>query len=80
MTVSMKQFLPDGFKARAKDAAKKILDLHSDLKGKTEIEAKFEYVKLARSLPTFGVHFFVVRVSKLTSTSRFTVFMRMSHK
>ena len=59
----MKQFLPDGFKARAKDAAKKILDLHNDLKGKTEIEAKYEYVKLARSLPTFGVHFFVVRVS-----------------
>ena len=59
----MKQFLPDGFKARAKDAAQKILDLHSDLKGKSEIEAKYEYVKLARSLPTFGVHFFVVRIS-----------------
>ena len=59
----MKQFLPDGFKARAKDAAQKILDLHSNLKGKSEIQAKYEYVKLARSLPTFGVHFFVVRVS-----------------
>ena len=61
----MKQFLPDGFKARAKDVAKKILDLHNDLRGKTEIEAKYEYVKLARSLPTFGVHFFVVRVSNI---------------
>ena len=60
----MKQFLPDGFKARAKDAAQKILDLHSNLKGKSEIVAKYEYVKLARSLPTFGVHFFVVRVSR----------------
>ena len=61
--ISMKQFLPDGFKPRAKEAAKKILDLHSDLKGKSEIEAKYEYVQLARNLPTFGVHFFVVRVS-----------------
>ena len=59
----MKQFLPDEFKSRASDAAKKILELHKGLKGKTEVEAKFDYVKLARSLPTFGVHFFVVRVS-----------------
>ena len=67
----MKQFLPDGFKARAKDAAQKILDLHSNLKGKSEIQAKYEFVKLARSLPTFGVHFFVVRVSNKFPISGF---------
>lgn len=28
----------------------------------TEIEAKVKYVKLARSLPTYGVSFFLVKV------------------
>ena len=56
---SMKQVLPDGY---SDYSSQEILDLHSDLKGKTDLEAKYQYVKLARSLPTFGVHFFVVRV------------------
>lgn len=56
----MKQVLPDGY---SDYSPQEILDLHSDLKGKTDLEAKYQYVKLARSLPTFGVHFFVVRVS-----------------
>ena len=56
----MKQLLPDGYRTYN---CQEIFDLHSDLEGKSEIEAKYEYVKLARSLPTFGVHFFVVRVS-----------------
>ena len=56
---SMKQVLPDGY---SDFSSQEILDLHSDLKGKTDVEAKYQYVKLARSLPTFGVHFFVVRV------------------
>ena len=31
-------------------------------KGLSEIDAIFEYVKLARGLDTFGIHFFLVRV------------------
>ena len=60
---SMERFLPDSFKAKAVGSAKKILEIHKKLINKTEIEAKFEYVKMARELRTFGVHFFLVRVS-----------------
>jgi hypothetical protein len=28
----------------------------------SEVDAKVKYVKLARGLPTFGVHFFLVKV------------------
>ena len=59
----MRIFLPDDFKNKANDAARKILELHKQMIGKTELDAKFDYVKLARSLPTFGTHFFLVRVS-----------------
>ena len=59
----MRMFLPDDFKNKANDAARKILELHKQMIGKTELDAKFDYVKLARSLPTFGTHFFLVRVS-----------------
>jgi hypothetical protein len=41
---------------------KKILQEHKRLHGTAEIDAKAKYVKLARSLPTFGVHFFLVKV------------------
>ena len=34
----------------------------------TEIEAKVKYVKLARSLPTYGVSFFLVKVRSLSSS------------
>ena len=61
----MKPFLPDSFKDKAKSEANKILKLHKGLRGQSELEAKYGYVQLARSLPTFGVHFFLVRVMKL---------------
>ena len=59
----MKNFLPEGFKGKASSAEKKILAEHKKLHGTSELEAKYGYVKLARSLSTFGVHFFLVRVS-----------------
>ena len=62
LVLSMKQLLPDGYRTYN---CQEIFDLHSNLRGKSEIEAKYEYVILARSLPTFGVHFFVVRVSPI---------------
>ena len=63
--ISIKSFLPEGFKGKASSAEKKILAEHKNLIGTSEIDAKFRYVKLARSLSTFGVHFFLVRVSVL---------------
>ena len=60
----MKPYLPDEFKGKASSSAKRILEIHSKLIGQKENDAKYEYVKLARSLPTFGVHFFLVREAK----------------
>ena len=41
---------------------KKIFAEHRSLMGTSEIDSKYKYVKLARGLPTFGVHFFLVKV------------------
>merc|ERR1712013_103685 len=60
-TINMKSFLPEAFKGKASSAEKKILAEHKNLIGTSELDAKYRYVKLARSLPTFGVHFFLVR-------------------
>ena len=49
---------------KANKIEKKIFTEHKKLAGTSEIDAKCKYVKLARSLPTFGVHFFLVKVSK----------------
>ena len=45
-----------------KNVEKKILGEHKTLVGVSEIDAKYKYVRLARSLSTFGVHFFLVKV------------------
>ena len=42
---------------------------HKNCGEMTEIEAKVKYVKLARSLPTYGVSFFLVKVRSLSSES-----------
>ena len=41
---------------------KKVISEHKKLAGTSDIDAKVLYVKAARSLPTFGVHFFLVKV------------------
>ena len=59
---SLKEFLPLGF-MKVKNVEKKIFGDHKSLMGTSEIDSKYKYVKLARGLPTFGVHFFLVKVS-----------------
>ena len=59
---SLKEFLPQSY-IRANRIEKKIFQEHKAIQGASEIEAKQKYVKLARGLPTFGVHFFLVKVS-----------------
>ena len=59
---SLKEFLPLGF-MKVKNVEKKIFVDHKALMGTSEIDSKYKYVKLARGLPTFGVHFFLVKVS-----------------
>jgi FERM central domain len=58
---SLKEFLPLAF-MKVKNVEKKIFAEHKSLVGVSEIDAKYKYVKLARGLPTFGVHFFLVKV------------------
>ena len=58
---SLKEFLPLSF-MKVRNVEKKIFSEHRSLMGTSEIDAKYKYVKLARGLPTFGVHFFLVKV------------------
>ena len=62
---SLKEFLPQSY-VRANKIEKKVFQEHKALQNTSEIEAKVKYVKLARGLPTFGVHFFLVKVSNYT--------------
>ena len=70
----MKEFLPLGF-MKVRNVEKKIFGEHKSLMGTSEIDSKYKYVKLARGLPTFGVHFFLVKVrfSILIWSSNFEV-------
>ena len=58
---SLKEFLPLSF-MKVRNVEKKIFAEHRSLMGTSEIDSKYKYVKLARGLPTFGVHFFLVKV------------------
>ena len=58
---SLKEFLPLSF-MKVRNVEKKIFSEHRSLMGTSEIDSKYKYVKLARGLPTFGVHFFLVKV------------------
>merc|ERR1719204_542363 len=58
--LDLKEFLPQTWLKQTK-VEKKILAKHKELKGFNELDAKVKYVKLARGLPTFGVHFFLVK-------------------
>ena len=71
----MKEFLPLGF-MKVKNVEKKIFGDHKSLMGTSEIDSKYKYVKLARGLPTFGVHFFLVKVSSASNVSPIRVFQR----
>ncbi|KAM9408896.1 LOW QUALITY PROTEIN: talin-2-like [Pholidichthys leucotaenia] len=57
--LDLKEFLQEYIKQRG--AEKKIFQEHKNCGEMTEIEAKVKYVKLARSLRTYGVSFFLVK-------------------
>ena len=72
----MKEFLPLSF-MKVRNVEKKIFAEHRSLMGTSEIDSKYKYVKLARGLPTFGVHFFLVKVGFILylSSSQLTTFI-----
>ncbi|XP_061881025.1 talin-2a isoform X2 [Entelurus aequoreus] len=58
--LDLKEFLPKEY-IKQRGSEKKIFQEHSNCGEMTEIEAKVKYVKLARSLRTYGVSFFLVK-------------------
>uniref|UniRef100_A0AAY4DRJ3 Talin 1 n=1 Tax=Denticeps clupeoides TaxID=299321 RepID=A0AAY4DRJ3_9TELE len=57
--LDLKEFLPKEYVKNKGE--KKIFQAHKNCQNMTEIEAKVNYVKLARSLKTYGVSFFLVK-------------------
>ncbi|XP_051989863.1 talin-2-like [Xyrauchen texanus] len=58
--LDLKEFLPKEY-IKQRSAEKKVFQEHKACGEMTEIEAKVKYVKLARSLRTYGVSFFLVK-------------------
>ncbi|XP_066503310.1 talin-2a [Hoplias malabaricus] len=58
--LDLKEFLPKEY-IKQRGAEKKIFQEHKSCGEMLEIEAKVKYVKLARSLKTYGVSFFLVK-------------------
>jgi len=58
--LDLKEFLPQGY-LKNKGIEKKIWAEHKKFDGKGELDAKVDYVSLARSLKTYGVTFFLVK-------------------
>ncbi|XP_068598204.1 talin-2a [Brachionichthys hirsutus] len=58
--LDLKEFLPKEY-IKQRGSEKRIFQEHNICGEMTEIEAKVKYVKLARSLPTYGVSFFLVK-------------------
>ncbi|XP_051512517.1 talin-2-like [Myxocyprinus asiaticus] len=58
--LDLKEFLPKEY-IKQRGAEKKVFQEHKACGEMTEIEAKVKYVKLARSLRTYGVSFFLVK-------------------
>lgn len=59
---SLKEFLPQSY-TKVKGIEKKVFSEHKNHVGLSELDAKVLYTKTARSLPTYGVTFFLVKVS-----------------
>ncbi|CAJ1048983.1 talin-2a isoform X1 [Xyrichtys novacula] len=58
--LDLKEFLPKEY-IKQRGSEKKVFQEHKNCGEMTEIEAKVKYVKLARSLRTYGVSFFLVK-------------------
>ena len=66
---SLSEFMEQSYTKLGGKIEKKILALHKSgnvdnkkIRGMSEAESKMAYIKLARSLQTFGTTFFLVRV------------------
>ncbi|KAI8906214.1 hypothetical protein DFJ77DRAFT_477968 [Powellomyces hirtus] len=57
--MKLKEMVPPEYQ-KSKDVEKRIYIEHSKLQGLNELNAKFRYVQLSRSLKTYGITFFLV--------------------
>lgn len=57
---SLTKFVPAEH-AKVKGLDKRIFAEHRKLKGMTELNAKYRYIQLCRSLKTYGMTFFLVK-------------------
>lgn len=62
MIFRLKDFLPKEY-VKVKGIEKKIFQEHKSVFSLTEVEAKVRYTQLARSLKTYGITFFLVKVN-----------------
>ena len=60
-------------KKNASSLKKELMAEYEKKKGLSEIDAISEYVKLARGLETYGIHFFLVRVRKISPFKGFNL-------
>lgn len=58
--VKVKLFVPPEY-VKSKDVEKKMYSEYSKLHGTTDLNAKFRYIQLIRSMKTYGVSFFLVK-------------------
>ncbi|XP_018022014.1 talin-2 isoform X3 [Hyalella azteca] len=58
--LDLKELLPQSY-VKTKGVEKKIYRFHAQCKHKSELDAKVDYVELARSLSTYGTTFFLVK-------------------
>lgn len=63
---SLKEFLPQSY-VKVKGVEKKVFAEHRKHVGLSELEAKVLYTKTARSLTTYGVTFFLVKVGTIST-------------
>ncbi len=64
LTIRLNDYMPPEF-VKSKDAEKKMYMEHKKLQGVNELNAKYRYVQLCRSLKTYGISFFMVKVIPL---------------
>ncbi|KAJ3025177.1 UNVERIFIED_CONTAM: Talin-1 [Siphonaria sp. JEL0065] len=59
-TIKLKELVPAEYRSN-RDLPKRIVNEHAKLQGLSELNAKFRYVQLSRSLKTYGITFFLVK-------------------
>ncbi|CAG2056502.1 unnamed protein product [Timema podura] len=77
--LDLKEFLPQSY-VKVKTVEKKVFSEHKKHVGLSELDAKVIYTKTARSLKTYGVTFFLVKLAKQLTVSALWLQEKMKGK